>query len=208
MFSTRTSFILMYCSVEVTHVPHSETMNGSNFHNVPGPDDYLILHIHTCIHQISLNTHLSHFFHIFHSPSQQPLEVVGNLGCLRSPCAFAWVPKSSTLVSSNSDRPLRAWWRTFMFASHSVLTAVPARIAVEHGAEAVRVAWVRMGSRSMVDLGMEGGGSGKREGIWGWLLAEEAVGTNGLITALNFSAKFSRIDHMHHRDTFVPKANP
>ena len=37
----------------------------SNLHYVPDPVDYLILHFHTCIHQISLlNTHLNHIFHI------------------------------------------------------------------------------------------------------------------------------------------------
>jgi len=72
-----------------------------------------------------------------------------------------------------------------MFPVHSVLVAVPARIAVERGAEATRMAWVRMGFCSMVDLGMEG--SGEREGIG--LLAEEVAGTNGLITVLSLSAR-------------------
>ena len=69
-------------------------------------------------------------------------------------------------LSSNSGGPLRAWWRAFIFASYSLLVAVPARIADERGVEATRMAWVRIGSNSMVDLGMEGGGgSGEREGI-------------------------------------------
>ena len=98
-------------------------------------------------------------------------------------------PESSTPVSDNSDRPLRVWWHAFMFAVHSVLAAMPARIVVERGAEATGMAWVRIGFCSMVDLGMEGEGSGEGEGICGWLLAEEVAGMNGLITVLSFSAR-------------------
>ena len=52
-----------------------------------------------------------------------------------------------------------------MFPVLSVLIAVPARVTVERGAEATRMAGVKMGFCSMVDLEMEGEGSGEREGI-------------------------------------------
>ena len=46
-----------------------------------------------------------------------------------------------------------------MFASYSLLAAAPACIMVERGAEAMRMAWVRIGSNSLVDLGVEGMGN-------------------------------------------------